>query len=492
MGKLRKLAEQTAVYGVSSIVARMLNYLLVLYFTRIMTTAEYGVITDMYAIIPFAMVLLTLGLETGYFRFAAKASTPQEKERLFSTAWGTVSYMGLLFLAVMLLWNQPIARVMGYGERPALVMLMAGIVALDVITAIPFVRLREQGRARRFVSVRLASVGITLGLSVFFYGALPHIPALAAFYNPAFGAGYYMVANLVASFITLLMVMPRGTPRLFTNMDTRLLRQVMLYSLPLLISGIAGTANEFIDRQMIKFLMPADEAMSSLGVYGAVVKIGVVMLLFTQMYRLAAEPFFLANFKKEDFMHVNAEALKYFMVVSITIFLGITLFIGLFSRIIGADFREGIFILPVVLIGNILSGVVLNLSFWYKQSGRTRFAIVVTGTGLLFTVGMGFALIPALGYYGAALARMICEAAMVAVSYWLNRRFFPTPYDLRRIGEYVLLGAAVYGVGYFTGMLPLVPKYSLNLLLLAGFVCYAAWRERIDVAGLVKSTLKRI
>ncbi len=488
---LKKLAEQTATYGISSIVARLLNYLLVPYLTRIMTPAEYGVITDMYAIIPFAMVLLTLGLETGYFRFAAKARTPKRKHEVFSTTWGTVSYMAVAFFAVCMLWQQPIANMMDYGDRPTLILLAAAIISVDVISAIPFVRLREQGRAKRFVAVRIISVVINLAFCFFFYAALPKIPGLSALYNPEFGAGYYMVANLISSVATLLIVMPRDARRSFGQLNPRLLRQIMVYSLPLLLSGIAGTANEFIDRQLIKFLVPDHLAMASLGIYGAVMKIGVVMTLFTQMYRMAAEPFFLANFKKDDFVRTNAEALKYFMIVSVTIFLGIMLFSDLFALIIGPEFRFGMYILPFVLIGNILSGVVLNLSFWYKQSGRTLFAVVVTGTGLIFTLVMGILLIPRLGFFGAALARVMCEAAMVAVSYWLNRRYFPTPYDLGRIGEYVLVGALLFGVGFFTAMLPRGAEYFINLLLVGAFVLYAAWRERIDVAGLVKSLIRR-
>ncbi|MDR2886235.1 MAG: oligosaccharide flippase family protein [Rikenellaceae bacterium] len=489
---IKKLAEQTAVYGISSIVARLLNYLLVPYLTRIMTPAEYGVITDMYAIIPFAMVILTLGLETGYFRFAAKARTRRRREEVFSTTWGATSYMGLAFMAVAWMWQMPIATAMGYGDRPELFMIMAGIITLDMINAIPFVRLREQGRAARFVWVRIVSVAINLGLCFFFYGALPHIPALARMYDPSFGAGYYMVANLISSLATLVIVTPVDTKRLFRGMNWRLLRQIMVYSLPLLLSGIAGTANEFIDRQMIKFLVPEHLAMASLGIYGAVMKIGVVMLLFTQMYRLAAEPFFLAEFKKEDFMRVNAEAMKYFIIVSITLFLGITLFADLFALIIGAEFRHGMYILPWVLAGNILSGVVLNLSFWYKQSGRTLFAVVVTGTGLIFTIGMGYWLIPKLGFMGASLARVACEGAMVLVSYWFKRRYFPIPYDLKRIGEYVLVGLALYATGFFTALLPDAAEYLLNLCLVAAFFFYALWREKIDLAGMLRSVIKTV
>lgn len=486
---LKKLAGQTAIYGVSSIVARLLNYLLTPYFTRIMTPSEYGVITDMYALIPFALVILTMGMETGYFRFAGKAESMQQKQAVFSTSWAAVSYIAVAFVAVTLLFNQDLADVMGYGDHPSYVWIVASIIGLDVVTAIPFARLREQGRAVRFVVVRSISVVVNISLCLFFYLALPHLAAqsqaMALIYDPHFGPGYVFVANLIASGSMLLMLLPScggGLPKI----DGKLFRAILLYSLPLLVSGIAGTANEFIDRQMIKYLMPDDQAMAALGIYGAVVKIGVVLMLFTQMYRMAAEPFFLAGFKKEDFVKTNAEALKYFIIVSVALFLSIALFADLFALIVGAEFRQGIYILPVVLFANILSGVVLNLSFWYKQTGKTKFAIYVTGTGLLFTIAFNIALIPWLGYFGAAWARLICEAAMVGVSFYLNSKYYPTPYNVKRIGEYFAVGLAIYAISFYTVKLPEIFKYIANLALVMSFGLYAIKREKINLRKFVK------
>jgi len=276
------------------------------------------------------------------------------------------------------------------------------------------------------------------------------------------------------------------------RIDWRLLAAILIYSLPLLISGIAGTANEFIDRQLIKYLVP-EGAMAQLGIYGAITKIAVVMTLFTQMYRLAAEPFFLSNFKKEEFVAMNAAALKYFVMASMAIFLGIALFKDLFALIVGSDFREGIFILPVVLGANILSGVWLNMSFWYKREERTWFALVVTFTGLVFSIAGGVVLIPRWGYYGAAWSRFLSEAAMVVASWLLNRRYFPTPYDLKRIAEYVVVGMTLFAVGeyvapqYVDGLW----LYGVDVLLFVAFLLFAVRRERIDVGAMMRSVLKR-
>lgn len=488
---LKKLAGQTIIYGVSSIAARLLNYLLTPYLTRIMTPAEYGVITDIYALIPFVMILLTMGMETGYFKFAGAAKDTGEKKKVYATTWGTVTYVSLAFVAIVLLFNQDIANVMGYSTTPSYIWIVALIIAIDAITAIPFARLREQGRAATFVMLRVLSVVINVALCLFFYSVMPRMGGVVGgLYDPAYGAGYVFVANLIASLV-ILVVLIFMNGKAIPNIDGKLFQKIALYSLPLLISGVAGTANEFIDRQMIKYLMPEDVAMTALGIYGAVVKIGVIMLLFTQMYRLAAEPFFLSGFKKDDFKQTNAEALKYFIIVSVFIFLMITLFVDVFALIVGVNFREGMYILPVVLIANVLSGVVLNLSFWYKQTGRTIIAIIITGTGLVFTVGLNVTLIPVLGYYGAAVARLGCEAAMVAVSFYLNRRFFPTPYNLRRIGFYVLTGAVLYGIGMLVATTPDYLRYTVNAVLLVLFVVVAVKVEKIDVRGLIKGITKR-
>ncbi len=486
---LGKLAGQTAIYGVSSIVARLLNYLLVPYYTRFMTTAEYGVITDIYALIPFALVVLTLGLESGYFRFAGKASDEREQHKVFATAWGGVSLAALLFFGLVMLFRPSLAQAMGYAERSEYLWIVAAIVVLDVVCAIPFARLRQQGRAGRFVMIRLTFVLLNLALCILFYSARPEW--LTLFPTPS-DPGYAFVANLIANVVTLLMLLAT-TNGIMPRISGRTLCAMLLYSLPLLISGIAGTANEFIDRQMIKYLYPGGRelAMEALGIYGAVCKIAVVMTMFTQMYRFAAEPFFLSSFPKDDFKRTTAEATKYFTIISVGLFLLIALFADLFVLIVGPEFRSGIGVLPLILISNMLSGLVLNLSFWYKQTGATRFAIYITGIGLIFTVVFNIMLVPTLGYVGAAVARLLCELAMVVASYLFSRRRYPIPYDLRRISEYLLLGGLLYGIGMLCrGVVPLW-RYILYGILVIIYGLYFLRREQIDPRKMIKSIIKR-
>lgn len=486
---LEKLAKQTAIYGISTILGRMLSYLLTPFYTRIFGLDAYGIITDVYALIPFALVVLTLGMESGYFRFAAKAEAAggdvqASKRRLFATTWGITSLAALAFFATIVVFRHEVSVLMGtaYEAHPEYAVIVAAIVLFDVAGCIPFSRLREQGRAGRFVALKLTNIVLQVALAVGFWAF--------GLFDSQFGVGWAFVANLMASICTTIMVVAT-TGGIAPRIDWALLAVVFGYSLPLLLSGVAGTANEFIDRQLIKYLVPYG-AMAQLGIYGAITKIAVVMTLFTQMYRLAAEPFFLSNFKREEFVEMNAAALKYYIMVSVAIFLGIALYRDVFALIVGADFREGIYILPVVLGANIMSGVWLNLSFWYKREEKTRFALWVTLTGLIFSIAGGVLLIPLAGYYGAAWSRFIAEAVMVVVSLALNRRYFPTPYDFGRIAEYVALGAVLFVASEeIVQRQPAAIKYTANTLLLVTYTVYAVYREKIDLRGMFRAMLKR-
>ena len=487
---LEKLAKQTAVYGISTIVVRFLSYLLTPYYTRIFGQETYGIVTDIYALIPLALTLLTMGMESSYFRFSAKAEEAggdvrAAKRRLFATPWGVTSLAAVVFFVLVASFRNGVAGLMGeaYAAHPEYVVWVGLIILFDVWACIPFSRLREQGRALLFVGIKALNVVMNVALAVAF--------GVAGLFATEFGVGWVFVANLIASVVTWLVILAT-VDRTVPKINWALLAAVFAYSLPLLVGGLAGTANEFIDRQLIKYLVP-EGAMAQVGIYGAITKIAVVMMLFYQMYRLAAEPFFLSNFKKSDFVQMNAAALKYYVMASMLIFLGIALFRDVFALIVGRDFREGIFILPVVLGANVLTGVWLNLSFWYKREEKTSLAIVVTGAGLVSMLVFGFWCIPVWGYYGAAWARLASESTMVAVSWWLNRRFYPTPYDWRRIGEYVAAALAVFAVCEAVtacGGNKLI-AYAFNIVLFAAYALYLVRRERIDVAALVKAALKR-
>ncbi len=489
---LERLAKQTAIYGISTIVVRFLNYLLTPYYTRIFSQGEYGIVTDIYALIPFALVVLSMGMESSYFRFSTRAEEEggdieAGKRRVFATTWGVTMAAAALFFAVVLLLLRPISEVMGeaYSAHPEYVATVAAIILFDVWTMVPFSRLREQGRALHFVLLKALNVLLNVALAIGF--------GIAGLYATEFGVGWVFVANLIASVVTLVALLP-STRGVRPRIDQKLLRKILVYSLPLLISGVAGTANEFIDRQMIKYLTAGDEAtaMAELGVYGAIVKIAVVMTLFTQMYRLAAEPFFLAGFRKEEFKEANAAAMKYFVMASMLIFLGIILFRDLFSLIVGEQFREGIDILPLVLAANVLAGVWMNLSFWYKREEKTKYAAYITFLGLAVTLGLSFIFVPRWGYRGAAWVRLAAEAAMTIWSFVLCHKHYPIPFDYRRMVEYVVIAVAIYGVSEVAfGHLSYGTWISLNGLLFVAALIFAIRRERVDVGALCRAMIKK-
>ncbi len=484
---LQKLAKQTAIYGVSTIVVRFLSYLLTPYFTRIFGQETYGIVVDVYALIPLALTFLTMGMESSYFRFSAKAEeaggdVEGAKRRLFATTWGVTSMAALAFVGVGLLCLPQIAEAMGeaYIAEPRYIVLVLFIILFDVWACVPFSRLRERGKATKFVAIKSLSVVLNVALAFAF--------GFAGLYATEFGVGWVFVANLIASFVTWVVILTT-TSGVVPKINWALFLSILAYSLPLLIGGLTGTANEYIDRQMIKYLAP-EGAVAQMGVYGAITKIAVVMMLFYQMYRLAAEPFFLASYKKSEFVEMNAGAMKYYIMVSMVIFLGISLFRDAFALIVGRDFREGIFILPIVLITNILAGVWLNLSFWYKRAEKTAFSILITALGLVAITAVGLWAIPRWGYYGAALARLASECVMVAIALWLNMRYYPTPYDWRRILEYVGVAGVLFSLSEY--LLPKVDlglwlQYIANIAIFTLYIAYLVRRERINIRALVSS-----
>ncbi len=484
--QLKKLVGQTAIYGISSIVARLINYLLTPYLTRILSPESYGVVGDMYALIPFALVLLTMGMETGYFRFAGKSQSTSEQDSIFTTTLTAVCTAALLFVGVLFALKEPIDAALRYSAHGEITAMVGAIIFMDVIAAIPMTRLRQRGQASRFVLVRVVSILVNVATTLLFFSMLPRLASssevFGAIYSPDFGVGYIFVANVISSLVTVAMLAP-AVLRIKWSVDLALLKTMMLYSLPLLLSGILGTANEFIDRQLIKYLMDEGVAMAQLGTYAAVVRISVIMILFTQMYRFAAEPFFLSGFKKEEFKESAAAALKYYTIASLVIGLIIILFLDVFALLVGEDFRDGVYIVPVLVVSNILAGMLFNLSFWYKYTEQTRYALYITISGLVATITLNIALIPSLGYYGAALARLVCEAIMVAVSYYLNQRIFPMKYNVKTIFFYIIFAILIYILKIVINFENNFMNYTLYTIYIGIFVLVAYFKER--------NTLKR-
>ena len=454
MNPLKRLASQTAVYGMSSVVGRFLNYLLVPLFTYTFAPAEYGVVAELYAYMGFLAVLLTFGLETGYFRFRSKGDWAPEL--VYATTLRVLVLGNLAFFVGLWLFRQPIADVLRHADHPEYIWWCAAILALDSVGAVAFARLRAENRALRFALVKVAEIGANIGLNLFFivlcrqaFEADPD-SLLGGLWNPAIGIGYVFLANLAASGFKLLLLSPelRGA---LGGFDQVLFRRLMRYSLPMVLIGLAGIVNEMLDRAALKYLLPFDDAtnMAQLGIYSACYKLSVLMTLFIQAFRYAGEPFFFAYAKEADAGRTYALVLNWFVIFCVFIFLLVTLFLDLFQYFVGAAYREGLGVVPILLLANLLLGVYINLSIWYKLTDRTLMGAWVTLVGSVVTVALLFWWVPIYGYAGAAWAHLACYTTMVALSYALGRRYYPVPYELGRVLGYILLGLGIYGTSRF-------------------------------------------
>jgi O-antigen/teichoic acid export membrane protein len=455
MNPIRRLASQTAVYGLSSILGRFLNYLLVPLYTYTFAPPEYGVVAEFYAYMGFLAVLLAFGLETGYFRFRSGGERPPEV--VYATVLRFLVLANLGFLLIAYLGAQQLAELLRHPNHPEYIWWCAGILAMDSVGAAAFARLRAEERAGRFATIKLIEIGANIGLNLLFVlvarRAFESDPEslLGGLWNPAIGIGYVFLANLAASVLKLGLLAPQlgdGLRPRGPRFDGALFRSLIRYSLPMVVIGLAGIVNEMLDRAALKYLLPYDDEtnLAQLGIYSACYKLSILMVLFIQAFRYAGEPFFFAYAKRDDAKQTYALVLNWFVIFCVFIFLLVTLYLDIFQYFIGADYREGLHVVPLLLVANLLLGVYVNLSIWYKLTDRTLMGAWVSLLGAAVTVVMLWVLVPRFGYEGAAWAHLACYGIMVLVSFVLGRRYYPVPYDLRRVIGYLALGIGIYAV----------------------------------------------
>ena len=431
MSSIRTLAKQTALYGISSIVGRFLNYLLVPIYTRVFLPETYGVISEFYAYVTFLLVLFTYGMETAYFHFSEKNN---DKDFVFRNAFSMLCYSSFFLSTLLIIFSQSIANALQYPEHPEYITWFALILAFDAITSISFTQLRQQHKAKKFALYKILNISINIGLNLFFLVFAKHLfengSALGSFlYHPSIGVGYVFISNLIASAATLLFFV--GSFKSFTTkIDKELLRKMILYALPLMIAGFAGMINETLDRAIYKYLLPDRAiALHQLGIYSACYKVAILMTLFVQTYRYAAEPFFFSQQHKENSRQIYANVMNYFVAACCIIFFSILLYIDFFMHFIGPSYREGVGVVPVLLFANLCLGVYINLSIWYKLSGDTHYGAWFSIIGAVITIALLLLLVPHFGYMGAAWATLICYASMMIISFYTGQKKFPIPYQ---------------------------------------------------------------
>lgn len=453
MSALRKLAGQTAIYGLSSIVARFLNFLLVPLYTSkfVFEPAEYGVVTALYSWTALLNVVLTFGFETTYFRFASKdhvKASPDQGRVLYSTATWGLFFPALVFMLLGGAFSAQIAEGLHFGAYASSVLMLVGIIGIDAITTIPMARLRQQGRPWKYAFINLLSVGVNIALSLFFllccmkrYNMGLSNALIDAVYDPTFGVGYVFAINLASTAVKLLVLLP-SWPSL-KAMDKDLLRAMAAFGAPLMIAGLAGMVNETADRVILKYLLPADIADSEIGIYGACYKLAVLITLFIQAFRMGAEPFFFNHAKEKNSAATFARIMNIFVAVCMTAFLVVMLFLDLFKWFIpNPEYHVGLRVVPILMLANVFLGIYYNQSVWYKLTDRPRVGSTISLFGAAITIVLLFALIPHFGYMGAAWATFICYASMAVISYVWGQRHYPIPYNVTRVLLY-MAGAVV-------------------------------------------------
>ena len=488
MGQIKSLANQTAIYGTTTILGRLLNYLLLPLHTYIFTNPSvYGVVGEMYAWVALLLVLLTYGMETAFFRFSV---TEADKNRVFSTAITALLTTTSLFILVGLLSSQSIANLLHYSNYPQYIRWFVIIVGLDAVSTIPFARLRANNKPYLFAGIKVATIIINVFFNVFFLWFCPLMISnniatslFSTIYNPNVGVGYIFIANLIASVaqIILLLFTCKGIKLFF---DKTLLKRMFVYAFPLLILGLAGIVNETIDRLMIKWLSSSniDTAMHHLGVYAACFKIAVIMNLFIQAFRYSAEPFFFSIYKQKDAKQGYSLVMTCFVIACTFIFLATTMYIDFIKYFVKDTFHEGLPIVPIILLAYMFLGICFNLSIWYKLTGQTKYGAYITVGGAVITLIVNGLLIPTIGYIGAAWGHLITYTAMCVASYLIGQKFYPIAYDLKKIGFYIFTVLLLFVLGYFVvplvfGEQSLAVKTAINTSILLFYAAIIVKKE---------------
>jgi O-antigen/teichoic acid export membrane protein len=493
--QMKNLAKDTAIYGVSSILGRFLNWLLVPLYTYILTSsAEYGVVTNLYAWTALLLVILTYGMETGFFRFANK--NKEEANAVYTTTLIGVGTTSVLFAISCVIFSQPIANMMGYADNSEYISMLAIVVALDAFGTIPFAYLRFKNRPIKFASLKLLMVFTNIIFNLFFLLACPWLaekaPALVSwFYNPDYGVGYVFVANLISTGIVTIALFKDIFVAKF-KFDGVLFRSMLRYSLPLLILGVAGIMNQTLDKIIFPFLFEDKaEGATQLGIYGACFKIAMVMMMFTQAFRYAYEPFIFAQHKDKKSMEAYADAMKYFVIFSFIIFFGLVFYLDIFKYVIRSDYWEGLRVVPIVLFSYIFQGVFFNLSVWYKLTDKTMYGAWFSIVGSIITVAINVAFVPIFSYMASAWAAFICYFAIMLLSYFFGQKHMPVKYDLKSIGLYTGVALVLYGISLFVNTPYLFINLALKTVLLIVFVALVVKRDfPLSNVPFIKKILK--
>jgi O-antigen/teichoic acid export membrane protein len=428
------------------------------------------------------LVILTYGMETGFFRFAQGSDNPN---LVFSTAFVSLSATSIIFVILSYIFIEPLSALLKYERNPEYIKMFVVILALDAITAIPYASLRRENRPLRFSLIKIMNVLVTIITVLFFLKIAPDLQAKGVelpkwLYNKELGVGYVFLCNLVASGSVLIMLLPEIL-RMRLKFDFKLWTGMLGYSFPLLIAGLAGTINDALDKMILRRMSGEEHGLEVVGIYGASYKVAVLMSLFIQMFRFAVEPFFFEKAGEKDAREIYASIMKYFVIVSVTIYLVLNLYISVIQYFIGNHMREALSVVPIISMGYLLYGIFVNLSVWYKVNDLTKYGALLTIGGSLITVAINVIFIPVYGYLASAWAHVACYGFMVTGSLILSRRYFPIPYETVKIIIYMGIGVIAVAVMSRINFGSLLVELTVSTLVVASFIFYA--QKRDDILG---------
>ena len=506
---IKKLASETAIYGLSTILARMINFFFVPIYTRVLTQENYGSYTEIMSYIAVLQVILVLGLETGCFKFANniknspneyKGMTPKDP---FATSFITVLACSALFWLSLILFAEPLASLLGYSGYRQMIVYTGGILALDSITAIMFAQLRYLEKASKFALFKTIKIVSELGFNLLLFFVVPkyllkHPQSILTTFIPAQPDFSYIVFAVFLSCIVCTLLFIPGILHLKLRFNGRLFKLLLAYSLPLMIAGLPGIVNESLDRILFRYFAPDDTIWrAELGIYGAALKLAVIMNLFIQMFRYAAEPFFFARGRNRELL---AQVMEYFVAFCMVIFLGIMFYMDIIELILGKEFRGAVATVPIMLLSYMGLGMLFNVSMWYKLSGYTKYAVTITLLGLAVTLVINVTFMPYFSYWASVFAHLLSVACMLLYSVKLGNRYYPIPYRWRVICKYISAGLVLYGISYLMNTfvwnslfesrsaITLI-KLSFNTGLLALFLLYCV--KTTGLIAVVKARLGR-
>ncbi len=490
MASLKSLAKDTVIYGMSSIVGRFLNYLLVPLYTIKMTAESggYGVVTNVYSYTALLLILLVYGMETTFFRYSTKEG--ENPQRVYSTILTSVGFTSMLFVVLILSFLTPIAGAMGYAMHPEYIGVMAIVVAMDAFQAIPFAYLRQQKKAIKFASLKFLFIVLNVGLNLLYFVALPELyksyPEEVGFiYNPNVGVGYVFYLNLVCTSIIMLCLISelKGFKWCF---DKDLLRRMLKYSMPILVLGLAGILNQTADKILFPFIYKNADAVSQLGIYGAASKIAMIMAMILQAFRYAYEPFVFGKSKDKDSKESYALAMRYFVIFTLLAFLVVMGYIDLIKYIIAPDYWEGLKVVPIVMAAEILMGVYFNLSFWYKLTDQTMWGAVFSGIGCTVLILVNVIFVPIYGYMACAWGGVAGYGVAMILSYVIGQKKYPIAYPVKTILGYTILCVAIYSVMEFIKFINLGLQIAINTVLILLFLAVVVKQEHFPFGKLIK------